>query len=83
VVGLGAAAVGGISGGLGAVGHTGGLAFALVTGLAVGLTIRLGGFEDKLAPEHALGRISRLLRRFKHKLTAGLAVGVRADSSAA
>jgi hypothetical protein len=75
-VGLGAAAVGGLLGGLGAAGHTGGLAFALMAGLAVGLTIRLGGFEDKLAAGHADGLTIRLLRKFKDKLAAGLAVGV-------
>jgi hypothetical protein len=73
--GLGAAAVGGLLGGLGAVGHTGGLAFALMAGLAVGLTIWLGRFEDKLAAGYA-GLTIRLPRRFKDKLAAGLAVGV-------
>lgn len=74
--GLGAAAVGGLLGGLGAVGHTGGLAFALMAGLAVGLTIRFGRFEDKLAAGHAAGLTIRLPRRFRDTLAAGLAVGV-------
>ena len=74
--GVGAAAVGGVLGGLGAVGHTGGLAFALMAGLAVGLTIRLGRFEDKLAAGHAAGLTIRLPHRFRDKLAAGLAIGV-------
>jgi NACHT domain len=74
--GLGTAAVGGTLGGLGAVGHTGGLAIALMAGLAVGLTIRLGKFEDKFAAGDAARHIPRLFHRFKGKLAAGLTVGV-------
>jgi hypothetical protein len=74
--GLGCAVVGGTLGGLGAVGHTGGLAFALMAGLAVGLTIRLGKFEDKLAAEDAVRPISRFFHTFNDKLPVRFAVGV-------
>jgi NACHT domain len=74
--GFGAAVVGGLLGGLGAAGHTGGLAFALMAGLAVGLTIRLTGLEGKLAARRVIGPAIELFRRFKDRLAAGLAVGV-------
>ncbi len=55
--GLGAAVVGGLLGGLGAVGHTGGLAAALMAGLGVGLAIQLIRFDDMLATRRAVGPI--------------------------